>query len=156
MGLTVSALTTSHRSSNDSMAGSGAPLAAMRASLLLRSLSHDRHRPIFNLASVGGSCTRSTLPSGIGILSPISQAKSKQDRPFATPEAAAKEMLRIFRTFIAAKNDPTVKHTYAGITNHEFVWVSGGSVEEWSLGVEFGRSQGWFTIDGGGRVFVSE
>lgn len=82
--------------------------------------------------------------------------KYKQPRPFADPKAAAMEMLRIFRTAIAAKNDPTLKHTYAGVTNHEFVWKSGGSVEEWGMGRDFGKAEGWWTIDGGGRIFISD
>jgi hypothetical protein len=85
----------------------------------------------------------------------MSQIKFKQDRPFSTPEAAAQERLRICRAFIAAKNDPTLKHTYAGITNHEFVWKSGRSIAEWGEGREYGKAQGWFTIDGGGRIFVT-
>ena len=51
------------------------------------------------------------------------------------------ELLRIFRAAIAAKNDPTRTHTYAGITNHEFVWVSGGSVEEWGNGRDYGKAE---------------
>lgn len=47
------------------------------------------------------------------------------------------------------------KHTYAGVTNREFVSVSGGSIEEWNKGIEYGNAQGWFTIDGGGRVFIT-
>jgi hypothetical protein len=49
-----------------------------------------------------------------------------------------------------------VKHTYAGIMNHEFVRRSGGSIEEWSIGIEHGRSQGWWTMDGGGRLFIAD
>lgn len=82
------------------------------------------------------------------------QTKFKEERPFDKPEAAAKELLRIFRAFIAAKNDPTVKHTYAGVTNREFVSVSGGSIEEWGKGIEYGKAQGWWKIDGGGRIFI--
>jgi hypothetical protein len=71
----------------------------------------------------------------------------------AVPEATATELVRIFRSFIAAKNDPSVEHTYAGITNQEFVWKSSGPIEEWIRGCEYGRAQGLFSIDGGGRVF---
>lgn len=82
--------------------------------------------------------------------------KYKEERPFAKPEAAALELLRIVRAFIAAKNDPAVKHTYAGITNAEFIQRSGASVAEWSAGISYGTEHGWWTMDGGGRIFPSD
>lgn len=84
------------------------------------------------------------------------QNRFKEDRPFAKPEAAALELMRIFRDFIAARNDPTIKHTYAGVTNREFILIKGASVEEWSQGIAYCKEQGWITMDGGGRIFPSE
>ncbi len=52
-------------------------------------------------------------------------AKFKPDRPFENPEAAARELLRIYR---AALRDGA-SHTYTGITNREFIHDVGGSVE---------------------------
>jgi hypothetical protein len=84
------------------------------------------------------------------------QVKFKEDRPFAKPEGAAQELMRIFRAFIAAKNDPTIKHTYAGVTNRAFVSESGASIDEWSLGIAYCKAQGWITMDGGGRIFPTD
>lgn len=79
--------------------------------------------------------------------------KFKEPRPFADPKAAASELLKIYRGFIAAR--PDVGHTYTGVTNHEFIWGRGGSVEEYSAGRDYGIAQGWFRIDESGtRVFV--
>lgn len=84
------------------------------------------------------------------------QTKFKEVRPFAKPEAAALELMRIFRAFIAEKNVPTLKHTYAGVTNREFVFIRGASIEEWSLGIDYCKAQGWITMDGGGRIFPAD
>jgi hypothetical protein len=51
--------------------------------------------------------------------------KLKEERPFAKSEAAALELMRIVRELIAAKNDPVIKHTYAGVTNREFILIKG-------------------------------
>lgn len=67
--------------------------------------------------------------------------KFKEARPFAKPEEAAKELLRIYRGFIAARKDDVV-HTYTGITNREFVMVRGGSIDEYAAGVEYGIKAG--------------
>lgn len=80
--------------------------------------------------------------------------KYKEPRPFEKPEDAAKELLRIYRGSIAARKDD-VGHTYTGITNHEFIAVRGGSVDEYAAGVKYGIEAGWFRIDESGtRVFV--
>lgn len=79
--------------------------------------------------------------------------KFKSDRPFADPEAAAIELLRIYREFIARR--PEILRTYTGVTNSEFVHQSGGSVEEYAAGRNFGIARKWFRIDESGtRVFV--
>jgi hypothetical protein len=82
--------------------------------------------------------------------------KYKDARLFAHPKAAAEELMRIFREFIAARNNPTIQHTYAGVTNREFILIRGASVEEWSHGIAFCKDQGWITMDGGGRIFPTE
>lgn len=76
------------------------------------------------------------------------QIKFKTDRPFASPEAAARELLRIYREFIAAK--PDIPHTYTGITNSAFLYQSGGSVTEYGAGRDFGIAHKWFRIDESG------
>lgn len=78
--------------------------------------------------------------------------KFKSDRPFTSPEAAARELLRIYREFIAAK--PDIPHTYTGITNSAFT-DAGGSVAEYGAGRDFGIAQNWFRIDESGtRVYL--
>lgn len=78
-------------------------------------------------------------------------AKFKSDRPFADPEVAARELLRIYR---AALKDGA-PHTYTGITNREFIHDVGGSVEDYRAGIGFGVTQKWFRIDDSGtRVFL--
>jgi len=76
-------------------------------------------------------------------------SKFKEDRPFAKPEAAALELLRIYRKFIdeCKYGDP---FTQTGITNTEFIYRRGGSVAEYSAGRDYGIAKGWFEIFGGG------
>ena len=75
------------------------------------------------------------------------QTKFKEDRPFASPEAAALELLRIYREFTAAR--PGDGHTYTGVTNLAFT-KNGGSIEEYSAGVKHGIDTGLFRIDESG------
>lgn len=80
-----------------------------------------------------------------------SLSKFKTDRPLASPEAAARELLRIYRDML--KDGAT--HTYTGVTNSEFVYQSGGSVAEYLAGRAFGFAQKWFRFDDSGtRVFL--
>lgn len=77
--------------------------------------------------------------------------KFKTERPFADPEAAARELLRIYRNRL---KDGAL-HTYTGVTNTEFISVSGGSVAEYRAGADHGRAQKWFRFDESGtRVFL--
>ncbi|MBB5051104.1 hypothetical protein HNQ36_001058 [Afipia massiliensis] len=77
--------------------------------------------------------------------------KFKENRPYSNPEAAARELLRIYRAVL--KDGGT--HTYTGITNREFIYDAGGSVEEYAAGRDFGIAQKWFRIDESGtRVFL--
>lgn len=72
-------------------------------------------------------------------------------RPFADPEAAARELFRIYRMKLA----DGASHPYTGVTNSQFTSVSGGSVAEYALGRDFGIAQKWFRIDESGtRVFL--
>jgi len=74
-------------------------------------------------------------------------------RPFASPEAAAAELRRIYREQIARRMD--VLHTYTGVTNSEFLQRSGGNVAEYAAGRDYGTKQKWFRIDESGtRVFL--
>jgi hypothetical protein len=78
-------------------------------------------------------------------------SKIKTDRPFADPEAAARELLRIYRMKLA----DGATHTYPGVTNSHFIYESGGSVAEYGAGRDFGFQQKWFRFDDSGtRVFL--
>lgn len=78
-------------------------------------------------------------------------AKFTENRPFANPDAAARELLRIYKVRLAG-GDPYI---YTGVTNSEFIWTRGGSVEEYGAGRDYGIAQGWFRIDTSGiRIFV--
>lgn len=75
--------------------------------------------------------------------------KFVEDRPFAKPDDAARELLRIYRKFIneCKYGDP---FTQIGITNAEFLYRRGGSVDEYGAGRDFGIAHKWFEIFGGG------
>ena len=78
-------------------------------------------------------------------------SKFKSDRSFAEPEAAARELLRIYRMKLA----DGAPHTYTGVTNSEFIYQSGGSVAEYGAGRDFGFQQKWFRFDvSGTRVYL--
>ncbi|MGN6284521.1 MAG: hypothetical protein ACTHM2_05155 [Afipia sp.] len=57
----------------------------------------------------------------------------KPDPKYPTPEAAARELLRIYREHIAAGSP----HAYTGVTNMAFL-QGGGTVEEYRAGVVHG------------------
>lgn len=79
------------------------------------------------------------------------QSKFKSDRPYASPEAAARELLRIYRDRLKGG----APHASTGVTNVEFLYQSGGSVAEYSAGRDYGINQKWFRIDDSGtRVFL--
>lgn len=79
------------------------------------------------------------------------QTKFKGGRSFASSEAAARELLRIYRNHL--KGDAS--HASTGVTNNAFIQASGGSVEEYKAGRDYGIGQKWFRIDESGtRVFL--
>lgn len=80
------------------------------------------------------------------------QIKFQEGRPFASPEAAARELLRIYREFIRAR--PDVSHIYTGVTNSAFT-DERGSVAEYAVGRDYGIAQNWFRVnESGTRVFL--
>lgn len=56
--------------------------------------------------------------------------KFKKETALEAPEAAARELVRIAKALI--RED--VGHTYTGVTNSEFVHVSGGSLDAYKAG----------------------
>ena len=75
--------------------------------------------------------------------------KYKEDRPFAEPEAAARQLLAI----ILARNIDAGQYADVGATNTAFP-EAGGSVAEYLAGEEFGIAQGWFEFDRSGTRII--
>lgn len=75
--------------------------------------------------------------------------KYKEDRPFAKPEDAARELLRLYRKNIEDSPHGDT-HAYVGVTNSAFLYQSMGSLTEYVAGRDFGIANKWFEIWGGG------
>lgn len=71
------------------------------------------------------------------------------DPKYPTPESAARELLRHFRTQVT----DVWPYGYVGVTNMDFL-RGGGTVAEYRAGIHYGKEHGLFAIDGGGRVTV--
>lgn len=71
------------------------------------------------------------------------------DAKYPTPEAAARELLRIFREH----TKDGYPYAYTGASNMEFL-RGGGSVDEYRAGIDYGVQQGWFSVEAGSRVSV--
>jgi hypothetical protein len=71
------------------------------------------------------------------------------DAKYPTPEAAARELLRIYRTYVTE----AWPYAYTGVTNMDFL-RGGGTIEEYRSGIDYGTKQGWFSIEAGSRVTV--
>lgn len=69
------------------------------------------------------------------------------DAKYPTPVSAARELLRLYREHTA----DGYPYAYAGVTNAQFT-RDGGTIAEYRAGIDYGIAQGWFEIDGGGRV----
>lgn len=77
--------------------------------------------------------------------------KFREDRPFEKPEAAARELIRIAKTHVTAK----APFASTGVTNSDFLYVSRGSVPEYTAGRDFAIAAGWFRIDESGtRIYL--
>jgi hypothetical protein len=64
------------------------------------------------------------------------------DRPFATPEAAARKLLDV----VLAKDIDVGQHAYTGATNTAFL-QAGGDVGEYIAGRDFAVALGWLEVD---------
>jgi hypothetical protein len=64
----------------------------------------------------------------------------KEDRPFASPEAAARKLVELIEAEMAASNLP---HAYTGTWNSSFT-RAGDSIA--GAGRDFGMAQGWFRL----------
>ncbi len=77
--------------------------------------------------------------------------KFKKENAFEAPEAAARELVRISRSLI--RED--VGHTYTGVANSEFLYISGGSLDAYKAGRDLAVANKWLRIDESGtRIFV--
>jgi hypothetical protein len=68
---------------------------------------------------------------------------------YPTPEAAALELLRLYRSHVIE----VWPYAYTGVTNMEFL-RGGGTIEEYRAGREYGIAHGLFSIEAGSRVTV--
>ena len=73
-------------------------------------------------------------------------ARFKEDRPYASPEAAARKLLEIIRAEIAVSKLP---YAYTGTWNSSFT-REGGSIAEYAEGRDYDIAQGWLKIDESG------
>jgi hypothetical protein len=70
----------------------------------------------------------------------------KEDRPFASPEAAARKLVELIEAEMATGN---LLHAYTGAWNASFT-RAGGSIAEYGAGRDYGIAAGLFTIDDSG------
>jgi hypothetical protein len=75
--------------------------------------------------------------------------KFREERPFATPEAAARKLLEI----MLSGDIDVGQYAYVGATNTAFL-QAGGSVAEYSAGRDFAVSKGWIEIDPSGSRMI--
>jgi hypothetical protein len=69
----------------------------------------------------------------------------KSNAKYPTPEAAALELLRIYKARLAEG----ALHAYTGVTNLEFL-QGGGTVDEYRAGFAHGIAKKMFNVDEGG------
>lgn len=70
---------------------------------------------------------------------------------FPDAESAARELLRIAKSLIREG----IGHTYTGVTNSEFLYVSGGSLDDYKAGRDLAIANNWLKIDESGtRILV--
>jgi hypothetical protein len=74
--------------------------------------------------------------------------KYKEKSPFEHPEAAARELVRIARPQL--REDWA--YAYIGKTNFDFLYVSCGTLAEYTAGRDFAIANKWFELDSGGRM----
>jgi len=115
-------------------------------------------RPARSSVSISTSCELAlnsilahalTPKAGIGSKATMDEQPHKtfvEDGPFANPEAAARELLRIFRDRLK----DGAPYAMTGVTNTEFIYTSGGSPTNYRAGMDYGLAQKWFAILGGG------
>lgn len=79
-------------------------------------------------------------------MSAQSISRFKEARPFASPEAAARKLLELVISEMAAIKQP---HAYTGTVNSAFT-RDGGSIAEYGEGIEYGVRHGLFELDSSG------
>jgi hypothetical protein len=72
----------------------------------------------------------------------------KADDPFANPETAARELIRIMKAEMETKERP---FAYVGTVNS--VFISASCVKSYSAGRDFGMANNWFKIIRAGCEF---
>jgi hypothetical protein len=83
---------------------------------------------------------------------PPARIKLTADRPFATPEAAARKLVEI----VLSNKIDVGQHTYTGVTNITFT-RAGGTVAEHAAGRDYAIAHGGFDIDSSGtRIMLKQ
>jgi len=78
--------------------------------------------------------------------------KLTEERPFAKPEAAARELLVI----VLSNGIDVGQNTHTGVTLTTFLRI-GGSVAEYTAGRDYAIAKGWFEIDrSGSRIILKQ
>ncbi|CEG07010.1 hypothetical protein BN961_00391 [Afipia felis] len=77
----------------------------------------------------------------------------KTDDPFANPEAAAKELIRLCKAEMEQANR---SFAYTGTVNFTFIYDGGGTPASYGAGRDYAINKGWLTIDeSGSRIMIT-
>lgn len=77
----------------------------------------------------------------------------KTDDPFAKPEAAARELIRLCKVEMEETGQP---HAYTGTVNNAFRAGWRSTVESYGKGIDCAVAKGWLVIDiSGTRITVT-
>lgn len=76
----------------------------------------------------------------------------KSDDPFAKPEDAARELIRLCK---AEMKESGLPFAYTGTVNHAF-WMGRSTVASYGAGRDYAIAKGWLTIDESGtRITIT-
>jgi|ThiBio_1000_plan_1041568.scaffolds.fasta_scaffold03330_10 hypothetical protein len=75
----------------------------------------------------------------------------KTDDPFAKPEDAARELIRLCKREMETTGQP---HAYTGTVNNAFTYGGGSTVASYGAGRDYAIAKGWLIIDISGTRFT--
>lgn len=77
----------------------------------------------------------------------------KSDDPFANPEAAARELIRLCKLEMETTGQP---HAYTGTVNNAFKSEGRSTVASYGAGRDYAIAKGWLEIDiSGTRIIIT-